>query len=84
MEHSHAIMEDAGNAIDAAAAPSLTNDNDDSSNANIEKQPETTDNSRKRKYPNSRLHFGRTNDNDKRRKKGDMGRAEYLFISLRH
>ena len=92
MDHSTAIMEDAGAAIDKAAAPPAA-DPAPAQDAGAE-QPagdgeqasKNGDNQRKRKgnFPDSSLRHGsrkggRQSDGDnKRHKKVDMGRADYL------
>lgn len=89
MEHSTAIMEDAGDAIDGKRSPkqpvnTLSEDSKDK-HANENCQEERTNNydrrKRKRDFDDSRMQHGSRkggrNDN-KRHKKGDLGRGEYL------
>ena len=88
MDHATAILEDAGKAIDKSAeqqdtaskpeaAPNVTDGDDD--------KREKSDNPRKRKgnYPDASIRHGgrgRGDGDDKRHKKGDMGRGEYLYV----
>lgn len=97
MDHSAAIMEDAGAAIDKAAAPPATDspasaptpaqtDSADQTQGDSEQPSGNGNNQRKRKgnFPDSSIRHGsrkggRQSDGDnKRHKKGDMGRADYL------
>jgi hypothetical protein len=92
MDHSTAIMEDAGKAIDKAAAPpaadpALAQDAGAEQPSGDGEQASNNDNQqRKRKgnFPDSSIRHGsrkggRQSDGDnKRHKKVDMGRADYL------
>jgi hypothetical protein len=95
MDHSTAIMEEAGNAIDKAAAPPAADSPAPTpAQSNTAEQPagdgeqsaNNGDNQRKRKgnFPDSSIRHGsrkggRQPDGDnKRHKKVDMGRADYL------
>jgi hypothetical protein len=96
MDHSTAIMEDAGKAIDKAAAPPAADSPaPTAAQSNTAEQPAGDseqsannggDNQRKRKgnFPDSSIRHGsrkggRQPDGDnKRHKKVDMGRADYL------
>lgn len=96
MDHSTAIVEDAGAVIEKAAAPPAAdspasapaqNNNDVEQPTGDSEQPANNgDNQRKRKghFPDSSIRHGsrkggRQSDGDnKRHKKGDMGRADYL------
>ena len=94
MEHSTAILEDAGKAIDAAAASSSlkTSLDFESTNPDNEARPQNNYNRRKRKggFPDSSMHQGSQRggrggggrNNNKRHKKGDMGRGEYLYVLI--
>ena len=90
-------MEEAGAAIDQAAAPPAAENNAPTDNGAAEQpaddgeQPSNDgDNKRKRKgnFPDSSIRHGgrgggRQRDGDnKRHKKGDMGRADYLYVIL--
>ena len=94
MDHSTAIMEDAGAVIENAAAPPAADppapaaapaQNNDAT-GDSEQPANNGDNQRKRKghFPDSSIRHGsrkggRQSDGDnKRHKKGDMGRADYL------
>jgi tRNA pseudouridine38-40 synthase len=88
MEHSNAILQDASNKIDDAArsapAPDPSQSNGAASGQNEKKSDDRRD-ERKRKgnWQNSSMHHGSRggrNDN-KRHKKGDMGRGEYLYVN---
>lgn len=95
MDHSTAIMEEAGKAIDKAAAPPAADSpavapaqssGADQPAGDSEQPANNGDNQRKRKgnFPDSILRHGsrkggRQSDGDnKRHKKVDMGRADYL------
>ena len=93
MDHSTAIMEDAGAAIDKAAAlpaadpaPAQDAGAEQPAGDDGEQASKNGDNQRKRKgnFPDSSLRHGsrkggRQSDGDnKRHKKVDMGRADYL------
>lgn len=96
MEHSHAVLQDAGNAIEGASksqqeAPvqSSKMDSAEHKNQSNDKSSDRDRDQRKRKgnFKDSRMQHGSRggrggggggrNDN-KRHKKGDMGRSEYL------
>lgn len=92
MEHSAAILEDASNTIETAAKSATADDQATSSK--MDQSEKTSDrkdgksnnndrNKRKRDFPDSSMHHGSRrggrNDN-KRHKKGDMGRSEYLCV----
>lgn len=95
MEHSTAIMEDAGNAIDGKGkekgsvnALASNGQQDASTSRNDQNTGDRRSNDfnrRKRKgdFGDSRMQHGSRrggrNDN-KRHKKGDMGRGEYLYV----
>jgi hypothetical protein len=89
MEHSTAIMEDAGNALEGAAASSAP-DFKPSSNSDESFQENNFDRrKRKRDFSESSMqHGGRgfkrqredSPRNDKRRQRGDMGRKAYLYV----
>lgn len=95
MEHSTAILEDAGNQIDKAAVDNTpvktepdikTEPIEQQDSKDAQKSDDRRRNDRKRKGKwqdnSSSMHFGSKggrNDN-KRHKKGDMGRAEYLYV----
>ncbi|KAK5133216.1 hypothetical protein LTR08_008051 [Meristemomyces frigidus] len=91
MEHSTAIMDDAGKTVDQAAkqaapAPAIKNESRDTDNSNTtagdQDNQADNDNRRKRKsdFPDARQRFGgKGGRNDgKRHQKGDMGRGEYF------
>lgn len=112
MDHSTAIMEDAGKAIDntaaappaadtpatatptadtpATAAPTMENDAAEQPDADSKQPSNGRDNQRKRKreYPDQSARFGgkgggRSRDgNNQRHSKGDMGRADYLYVAV--
>lgn len=88
MEHSAAIMEDAGKAIDGQDKPSgsvnVLASNDSPQRLNDDEQRTNNYNRRKRKgdFGDARMQHGSRRggrDDHKRHKKGDMGRAEYLY-----
>ena len=92
MDHSTAIMEDAGAVIDKAAAPPAADPapaqdaGAEQSAGDGEQASKNGDNQRKRKgnFPDSSLRHGsrkggrQTDGDNKRHKKVDMGRADYL------
>ena len=92
MEHSTAIMEDAGNAIEGATTSKTdSNSRNESSNANAENGKQNNYDRRKRKadFGGSGMHHGGRGGrnargggpgDNKRHKKGDMGRGEYLYV----
>lgn len=98
MEHSNAILEDAGKAIDAAASSLPMAENSDTISHPAEDSSDSRrldkHNNRKRKadFPDARMRYGsrkgkgdgrdnRSGD-DRRHKKGDMGRGEYLYVAI--
>lgn len=85
MEHSTAILEDAGNKIDTIAAKPEASSSDKPNDTPNGKERDG-ENSRKRKgnWQDKSLQHGSRggggrNDN-KRHKKGDLGRGEYLCV----
>lgn len=92
MDHATAILEDAGKAIDKSAgqqqpenaAPKPEATTHATETAGDDDSRAKSDNPRKRKgnYPDYSIRQGggrgRANDDNKRHKKGDMGRADYL------
>lgn len=99
MDHSTAIMEEAGAVIDKAAAPPAADspaaapapvqsnavDQPEGGDNDGEKPSNNGDNQRKRKgnFPDSSIRHGsrrggKSDGDNKRHKKGDMGRADYL------
>ena len=91
MDHATAILEDAGKAIDKTVDQARSTASESSAAAPIAAEPTggddgpNGDNSRKRKanYPDYSIRQGgrgrgRGVGDNKRHKKGDMGRGEYL------
>ena len=80
MEHSAAIMEDAGRAMDGNETQHAAKLND----ASAEDGRQNNYGRRKRKgnfqEASSRGGRGGGRNNGKRHKKGDMGRGEYLYV----
>lgn len=84
MEHSAAILDDASKAIEAAASVAQSEHHGArEAGAEDESQQRNNYDRRKRKHDgsehNTQRGRGGRNDN-KRHKKGDMGRAEYLYV----
>ena len=94
MEHSNAIMEDAGKATDnAQSSRAATGSNRTRVASNSEYDQDRKQNNfdrRKRKgdFPDSSMRHGSrggrdgTRGDNKRHKKGDMGRGEYLYVHI--
>ena len=83
MDHSQAIMEDAGKAVEAGERAAAASRSSKPVDYDGERR-ENNDNRRKRNsdWSHDRQQYGSRgarNDN-KRHKKGDMGRAEYLYV----
>lgn len=91
MEHSTAIMEDAGKAIDGDTKSTKAESAGQQGSSNTHDNDRQTNNFNRRKrkadFHDSSMHHGSRGgrggrNNGKRHQKGDMGRGEYLYASL--
>lgn len=88
MEHSAAILEDAGKTVDNAAGNASKDDSKPSESSSEHRENKSSDNrreDRKRKgnWNDSSVRHGKKGkfDDNRRNKKGDMGRTDYLCVS---